>query len=122
MKKLTNVTALTMVLGMEEVKANSELVEKLEKMLAQFEKKNGSSENRKPTKTQLENEGLKTQLIEILSNYEEPKAIKELQAENEEINATIISNQKISALFRQLIQEGKLVRVEEKRVAKFILA
>ena len=122
MKKLTNVMALTMVLGMEEVKANPELVEKLEKMLAQFEKKNGSSENRKPTKTQLENEGLKTQLIEILSNYEEPKAIKELQAENEEINATIISNQKISALFRQLIQEGKLVRVEEKRVAKFILA
>ena len=122
MKKLTNVTALTMVLGMEEVKANSELVEKLEKMLAQFEKKNGTSENRKPTKTQLANEELKTQLIEILSNYDEPMSIKELQADNDEINATVISNQKISAMFRQLIAENKLVRVEEKRVAKFIIA
>lgn len=122
MKKLTNVTALTMVLGMEEVKANSELVEKLEKMLAQFEKKNGSSENKKPTKTQLENESLKAQLVEILSNYNEPMSIKELQADNDEINATVISNQKISAMFRQLIAENKLVRIEEKRVAKFILA
>ena len=122
MKKLTNVTALTMVLGMEEVKANSELVEKLEKMLAQFEKKSGSSENKKPTKTQLANEELKTQLIEILSNYDEPMSIKELQADNDEINATVISNQKISAMFRQLIAENKLVRIEEKRVAKFILA
>ena len=122
MKKLTNVTALTMVLGMEEVKANSELVEKLEKMLAQFEKKNGSSENKKPTKTQLENENLKAQLVEILSNYNEPMSIKELQADNDEINATVISNQKISAMFRQLIAENKLVRIEEKRVAKFILA
>lgn len=122
MKKLTNVTALTMVLGMEEVKANSELVEKLEKMLAQFEKKNGSGENKKPTKTQLENESLKAQLVEILSNYNEPMSIKELQADNDEINATVISNQKISAMFRQLIAENKLVRIEEKRVAKFILA
>ena len=122
MKKLTNVTALTMVLGMEEVKANSELVEKLEKMLAQFEKKNGTSENRKPTKTQLANEELKTQLIEILSEYDEPISIKALQANHEEINATVISNQKISAMFRQLIKEEKLVRTEVKRVAMFQLA
>ena len=42
MKKLTNVLALEMVLGMAEVQANTELVAKLETMKAQFEKKNSS--------------------------------------------------------------------------------
>ena len=42
MKKLTNVLALEMVLGMAEVQANTDLVAKLETMKAQFEKKNSS--------------------------------------------------------------------------------
>ena len=43
MKKLTNVLALEMVLGMAEVQANTELVAKLETMKAQFEKKNSKA-------------------------------------------------------------------------------
>ena len=122
MKKLTNVTALEMVLAMEEVINNVELFDKLTTMKNQFAKKSSTSENRKPTKTQLANEELKTQLIEILSEYDEPISIKALQANHEEINATVISNQKISAMFRQLIKEEKLVRTEVKRVAMFQLA
>ena len=51
--KLTNVKALEMVLAMAEVQNNAELVEKLENMKAQFEKKNASRANgeKKPTKT-----------------------------------------------------------------------
>ena len=67
--KLTNVKALEMVLAMEEVQNNSELVEKLENMKAQFEKKNASRANgeKKPTKTQLENMELAEQLKELLT-------------------------------------------------------
>ena len=62
-KKLTNVSALEMVLAMEEVKSNQELVEKLTKMKEQFEKKNNSSTGSKRlTKTQIENEEIKAQI------------------------------------------------------------
>lgn len=125
MMKLTNVLALEMVLGMKEVQENSELVEKLTTMKNQFAKKNKASVNANGEKIltpeQKKNEGLKEILLTILAKYEEPKAIKELQAENEEINPTLYSNQKISALFRQLLKEGKIERLEEKRVAKFKL-
>ena len=114
-KKLTNVLALEMVLAMEEVKSNQELVEKLTKMKEQFEKKNNSGTGKKLTKTQIENEEIKAQILEVLTS--EPKAIKELQAENESLAE--YTNQKLSALLKQLVGENKVERVEEKRVAKF---
>ena len=115
-KKLTNVLALEMVLAMEEVKSNQELVEKLTKMKEQFEKKNNSSTgSKKLTKTQIENEEIKAQILEVMTS--EPKAIKELQAENE--NLAEYTNQKLSALLKQLVGENKVERVEEKRTAKF---
>ena len=115
-KKLTNVLALEMVLAMEEVKSNQELVEKLTKMKEQFEKKNNSSTgSKKLTKTQIENEEIKAKILEVMTS--EPKAIKELQAENE--NLAEYTNQKLSALLKQLVGENKVERVEEKRTAKF---
>ena len=116
MTKLTNVLALEMVLAMEEVKSNQELVEKLTKMKEQFEKKNNSSTgSKKLTKTQIENEEIKAQILEVMTS--EPKAIKELQAENESLAE--YTNQKLSALLKQLVGENKVERVEEKRTAKF---
>ena len=114
-KKLTNVVALEMVLAMEEVKSNQELVEKLTKMKEQFEKKNNSGTGKKLTKTQIENEEIKAQILEVMTS--EPKAIKELQAENESLAE--YTNQKLSALLKQLVGENKVERIEEKRVAKF---
>ena len=115
-KKLTNVLALEMVLTMEEVKSNQELVEKLTKMKEQFEKKNNSGTgSKKLTKTQIENEEIKAQILEVMTS--EPKAIKELQAENESLAE--YTNQKLSALLKQLVGENKVERIEEKRVAKF---
>lgn len=123
MEKMTNVKALEMVLGMNEVLQNSELVEKLTKMKVQFEKKNkGVSANGKKTltKEQQANEKIKEVILEILKKCTEPKAIKELQAENKAlIGVEKYSNQKISALLKQLISVGLVERVEEKKVAKF---
>ncbi len=119
MKKLTNVTALEMVLALEVVVANEELTEKLTAMKNQFAKKNAS--DGKPTKNQMANNLLKETIVEVLGRYEEPKAIKDLQHENEEIGLDKYSNQKISALMRQLVTENTVVRTEEKRVAHFHL-
>ena len=115
-KKLTNVSALEMVLAMEEVKSNQELVEKLTKMKEQFEKKNNSSTgSKKLTKTQIENEEIKAQILEVMTS--EPITIKELQADL--YSLAEYSNQKLSALLKQLVGENKVERVEEKRTVKF---
>ena len=119
-KKLTNVVALDMVLAMEEVQANQELVAKLELMKSQFEKKNKSGVRADGTKIltaeQKKNEIIKEQLIEVLARCEEPQQIKDLMR-MEEFSG--YSNQKLSALLKQLVSAEKVERVEEKKVAKF---
>ena len=124
MTKLTNVLALEMVLGMKEVQANVELVEKLTKMKEQFEKKNKSSvgaDGKKVlTAEQKKNEGLKETILEVLTRYEEPKQVKELIAENEELAS--YTGQKISALMTQLVKAEKVVKVIDKKASKFQIA
>ena len=124
MTKLTNVLALEMVLGMKEVQANVELVEKLTKMKEQFEKKNKSSvgaDGKKVlTAEQKKNEILKETILEILTRYEEPKQVKELIAENEELAS--YTGQKISALMTQLVKAEKVVKVIDKKASKFQIA
>ena len=119
-KKLTNVVALEMVLAMEEVQANQELVTKLELMKSQFEKKNKSGVRADGTKIltaeQKKNEIIKEQLIEVLARCEEPQQIKDLMRMEE---FSEYSNQKLSALLKQLVTAEKVERVEEKKVAKF---
>ena len=120
MTKLTNVLALEMVLGMKEIKAKVELVEKLTKMKEQFEKKNKSSvgaDGKKIlTAEQKKNEILKETILEVLTRYEEPKQIKELIAENEELAS--YTGQKISALMTQLLKAEKVVKVIDKKASK----
>ena len=124
MTKLTNVLALEMVLGMKEVQANVELVEKLTKMKEQFEKKNKSSvgaDGKKVlTAEQKKNESLKETILEILTRYEEPKQVKDLIAENEELAS--YTGQKISSLITQLVKAEKVVKVMDKKASKFQLA
>lgn len=124
MTKLTNVLALEMVLGMKEVQANVELVEKLTKMKEQFEKKNKSSvgaDGKKVlTAEQKKNESLKETILEILTRYEEPKQVKDLIAENEELAS--YTGQKISSLITQLVKAEKVVKVIDKKASKFQLA
>ena len=115
--KLTNVKALEMVLAMEEVQNNTELVEKLENMKAQFEKKNASRANgeKKPTKAQLENIELAQQLKELLTT--DFQAQKDLQAQ-----LGIETSQKMTAIVKVLVNEGVAVKETVKRVSMVKLA
>ena len=119
-KKLTNVIALEMVLAMEEVQAHQDLVAKLELLKAQFEKKNKSGVRADGTKIltaeQKKNEIIKEQLIEVLARCEEPQQIKDLMRMEE---FSEYSNQKLSALLKQLVTAEKVERVEDKKIAKF---
>ena len=122
MKKLTNVKALEMVLEMKEVQSNEELVEKLTTMKAQFEKKNNrtATGDKKPTKTQQENEVLKGYIMEVLTLKKEPMTIAQIQAEDIELKD--LTNQKMSALLKQLVDADQVVKTKDKKATLFGLA
>ena len=90
--------------------------EKLEALKAQLAKK--SSAERKPTATQKENIGFKEAIVHGLGDgkYTITDIIKSVP----EISS--LSNQRVSALVRQLVADGILVREEIKRKAYFSLA
>ena len=111
MEKMTNVKALAYVL--ENCELTTEVKEKLEKMKIQFEKKN--SAEKKPTATQIANEGIKNIILETLS--EKSMTITEMQKANSELAE--LSNQKISALLKQMTESGSIKREEIKRKAYF---
>ena len=111
MEKITNVKALSIVLDTCELSA--EVRAKLEKMKSQFEKKN--SAEKKPTATQIANEGIKSVILETLGDSS--LTITEMQKINGEL--TELSNQKISALLKQMVESGSVVREEIKRKAHF---
>ena len=111
MEKTTNVKALAYVLDNYDLP--TEIHAKLEKMKVQFEKKN--SAEKKPTATQIANEGIKNLILEVVGDSS--LTITEMQKINGELAE--LSNQKISALLKQMVENGSIVREEIKRKAYF---
>ena len=117
-KKMTNAMALEIALEvMKEIDAEkyAEVIEKLDKMLVQVNKK--SSANRKPTATQLENEGLRVKITEYLTNTGKRLTVSEMMKEIEGLKE--LSNQRVTSLATSLYKEDKINREVEKRKAYF---
>ena len=117
-KKMTKRDYFNTLLGIAEVKANDELVKFIEHELELLVKKNSSE--KKPTAVQVANEGIKSVIIETLAENGKMMTISEMQKVSAELGE--LSNQRISALIRQLINDEKVIRVEEKRKAYFKIA
>lgn len=106
----------------KEILANPSLTDEqkafIEKRIELTEKKNAKNgENAKPTKTQVENEGIKSVILSTLTAT--PMTIGELVKANAEL--TGYSNQKISALLTQLLKTNAVVRTEVKGKAFYAL-
>lgn len=117
-KKMTNAMALEIaleVLKETDAEKYTEVIEKLDKMLVQVNKK--SSANRKPTATQLENEGLRVKIVEYLTNTGKRLTVSEMMKEIEGLKE--LSNQRVTSLATSLYKEGKIGREVEKRKAYF---
>ena len=115
MNKLTYVSAIETVL--DTCAIDPAVAEKLEALKATLIKRNTKSGDRKPTKTQRENAEIKTRIVEFLGEKGEPVKAGEVGT------ALGMSTQKASALLRQLIDEGTVVKGEgEKRTTVFALA
>ena len=114
MTKMTQKNAIAYVL--DNCTLPSEVEEKLVSMKAQLEKKSNKSGERKPTKTQLENENFKNIILDTMESnrlYTVTELAKEVPFGVE------LSNQRVSALVRQLKEAHKVERIEEKRKAYF---
>lgn len=108
MKNMTYIIALEVAI---ETVTDEEVKNKLKALKEQIQKKNSSE--RKPTKTQIANEGLKQEIVQFLT---ERKTATEVA---EQFN---ISVNKATALLTLLKQDEKVVRVVEKRKAFYISA
>lgn len=104
-----------------EILANYELSEAhkefIEKQIVLLEKKSGA--NRKPTKTQEANEGIKQDIVDGMAEgerYTITDLIKTIEA------IADYSNQKISNLANQLVKANVLAKVTEKGRTYFYLA
>ena len=110
--KMTYVKALE--IAMKAVEDNKEVTEKLEALKESISKKN--SAERKPTATQKANEEYKKVILsfmEVGKKYTISELMKEV------VELADLSNQRVSALVRQLKDSGLVERTEEKRKAYF---
>lgn len=78
---------------------------------------NKKSSKNTPTKTQVENEFIKEKVVATLVELNKFVTISELQGANPEL--ADYSNQKISALLKQLVEDNKVLRQVDKKKAYF---
>lgn len=114
-KKMTKKEMFEMIKGV--CVDNSEIVKFCNHEIELLEKKSSKSTL---TKTQVENEKIKIEIVNALTEIARPVTISELQELNEGMSQ--YSNQKLSALLRALTKEGVTVRTEDKKKAYFSIA
>ena len=119
MKKLTKMNKFEMVM---EILVNGEfdnkdlLIEFVQHEMDLLARKNSTGTVRKPSKTKQENEKYVAMIEEILLD-KTPRTISDIQAENE-IFAEM-TNQKMSALLKKLVDSQKVVKFVEKKKTYF---
>ena len=115
MKKMTKREKFEMLMAIDEVKSNPILSEFIEHELELLAKKNTSE--KKPTAIQVANEGLKQTIMDVLMENGGLMTVTDIQKSCEELSE--LSNQKVSALIRQLKDDGKVEKIEDKRKSYF---
>ena len=116
-KKMTKREKFEMLAKIAEVKANPVLTEFIEHELELLAKKNASG-NGKLTAVQVANNGIKEEILECMAK--EPNRLFTISEMQKVFPCCAeLSNQRVSALIRQLIADGKVERFEEKRKAVF---
>lgn len=111
MEKMTNVKALAYAI--ENGDFPTEVIEKLTAIKTSFENK---STNKKPTANQVENENIKTAILEYLADGNKRTATEIMKGIGLE------SIQKVSALLSQLTKAHKVDKTIDKKKSYFSIA
>ena len=115
-KKLTKKEKFAMI--KEYIADNDMLMEFIDNEINLLTKKaNSTSKN----KNQVENENLKARILELLTNSKNQYTITEFQNTFEEFAVSKYTNQKLSALFTQLVNEKKVIKIVDKKKSYFMV-
>ena len=106
------------IANVAEVAANEEMMAFISHEIELLDARK-NSKSKGMTKTQKENEGVKAVIAEVLAESESKKTVTELISD-ERLNG--YTNQKISALLRQMVEAGKVVKSIEGKKAYFEVA
>ena len=120
-KKITKKMVVEMMLADQHIVANETFKAYLENELALLKKK---SENKKATKNQEANVEIKADILQVMAHMAPSTAteiMNAVKAVDTEKYATL-TNQRVSALLKQLIEDNKVVKSVDKKVSKFALA
>lgn len=120
-KKMTKRDYFNGLLGV--IENHKDSIENYEDFKAFIEREiellNKKCSNSKPTKTQIENEKIKEKILIAFEKIDEPVTITELAKMD---GLTEYSNQKLSVLCHQLVDEHKVVNTKVKKVSYFKIA
>ena len=120
-KKMTKRDYFNGLLGV--IENHKDSIENYEEFKAFIEREiellNKKRSNSKPTKMQIENEKIKAKILEVLTDINEVMTISELMTADGLEN---YSNQKLSVLCHQLVNEHKVVNTKVKKVSYFKIA
>lgn len=97
---------------------NEEMVAFIDHEIELLERKSNSP--KKPTKTQVENDGFKADIVAYLTGVDAPKTIKELQAEIPSISG--LTNQRITHMLTDLVKAGTLTKEYVKKTPYYSIA
>ena len=97
--------------------SNEEMVTFIDHEISLLDRK--SETPRKPTKTQIENDGYKVLIVQFLIEADAPKNIKEIQEGIPEI--ADLTNQRITHMLTDLIKAGKIGKDYVKKTPYFFI-
>lgn len=117
-KKITKRDNFNKLLTIREVAEDTQLVEFINHELELLDRKSASHSTAK-TANQKANEEIKTKIVDALVQLGK-STISELQVGSEEMAE--YSNQKLSALLKQLVDSKQVIRTMEKKKAYFEVA
>ena len=111
--KMTKVEMFNAIKAVEGL--TQEMVEFIDHEIKLLQKK---SANKKATKTQEENVEIKAIIKSVLTS--EGATVTDIQSKSEVLSS--LSNQRVSALLRQMIEAGEVVKSTDKKKSYFALA
>ena len=120
-KKLTKRDRYAQLLALNEVKANPDLVAFIEHEVELLTRKNTVNGEKALTPNQIQNENFKVIIAEQMASAPDRLfTVTELNKEVDVLND--LSNQRISAILRQMVDAGKVEKVVDKRKSYFRMA
>lgn len=112
--KMTQRDYFNEIIALAEDNGRNDLVEFAKGRIAVLDRK---ADNKKPTKTQEENVAIKAEILSVLTN--EGATVTDIQSKSDVLKG--LSNQRVSALLRQMIADNLVVKTVDKKKSYFAL-